>query len=71
MSQGEWLTALGIAARAESLMAKNPASATQLYEALERLVAPDKMGTLFKALAFLPNAALTAPGFEGRRYEAA
>jgi SAM-dependent MidA family methyltransferase len=36
-----------------------------LAAALDRLTAPEKMGTLFKALAFLPDLAATAPGFEG------
>jgi SAM-dependent MidA family methyltransferase len=58
------LKALGIAARAQALAAKNPASAPALAAALERLTAPAAMGTLFKALAFLPGMAATAPGFE-------
>ena len=64
IGQGALLTALGMATRAQGLAAKNPASAQELAAALERLTAPDKMGTLFKALAFLPPAAVNAPGFE-------
>jgi SAM-dependent MidA family methyltransferase len=71
VTQGALLQALGIAARAQSLKAKNPGSAALLDAALERLTAPEAMGTLFKALAFLPGMAATAPGFEGRGHETA
>lgn len=64
IGQGALLTALGMATRAQGLAAKHPASAPDLTAALERLTAPDKMGTLFKALAFLPPAAGSAPGFK-------
>ena len=63
VSQGTLLAALGIATRAQSLISANPATASLIYDALERLTAPQKMGTLFKALAFLPPAATLAPGF--------
>jgi NADH dehydrogenase [ubiquinone] 1 alpha subcomplex assembly factor 7 len=63
VSQGTLLANLGIAARAEKLISANPDTASQIYDALERLIAPQKMGTLFKALAFLPPAAAVAPGF--------
>jgi SAM-dependent MidA family methyltransferase len=64
IGQGALLAALGIAARAQALMAKNPASAADVSAALSRLTAPDQMGTLFKALAFLPPGAARAPGFD-------
>jgi SAM-dependent MidA family methyltransferase len=71
IGQGALLKALGIGARAQSLAAKNPGSKAALEAALERLTAADKMGTLFKALAFLPGMAATAPGFEETGHEAA
>jgi NADH dehydrogenase [ubiquinone] 1 alpha subcomplex assembly factor 7 len=64
IGQGALLTALGIAARAQSLAARNPASLPDLTAALARLTGPEAMGTLFKALAFLPPAAISAPGFD-------
>ena len=71
IGQGALLKALGIEARAQMLAAKNPGSAEALAEALSRLTAPDRMGTLFKALAFLPGMAVSAPGFEEQAYETA
>ena len=70
IGQGALLQALGINLRAQSLAARNPASAAQIAAALQRLTAPDKMGTLFKALAFLPPGAATAPGFAHARSSA-
>lgn len=71
ITQGHFLTALGIGARAQSLAAKNPGSEASLTAALERLTGPAAMGSLFKALAFLPGMAATAPGFEEMRHETA
>lgn len=56
VEQGKFLTALGIAERAQKL---GPQTNTQL----ERLVSPDQMGTLFKALAIMPNGTSKPPGF--------
>src|SRR5690606_37911130 len=64
VGQGALLAALGIATRAQALAAKNPQSAPELAAALERLTSPEKMGTLFKALALLPANAMQAPGFD-------
>jgi len=64
IGQGAFLHALGIGARAQVLAAKNPASTPELAAALNRLTAPGEMGTLFKALAFLPANAPRAPGFD-------
>ncbi len=63
--QGELLGRLGIAQRAEAL-ARNlsgPALETHI-SAFERLTSPAEMGTLFKALAIVPSAALLPPGFD-------
>jgi SAM-dependent MidA family methyltransferase len=61
--QGEFLIQMGLAERAAQLIKTNPASAPDLRAALERLVAPQQMGTLFKALAFVPPSTGTPPGF--------
>ena len=65
IGQGTLLTALGIAARAHSLAARHPAETPTLKAALVRLTGDDGMGRLFKALAFLPRAAHSVPGFAG------
>ncbi len=62
-AQGEFLADLGITARAEQLMTAHPASAQTLFAAIERLIGPDRMGNLFKALAVLPSSAGKPPGF--------
>ncbi len=61
--QGEFLADLGITGRAEQLMKTNPAAAQNLFAAVERLIGPDQMGNLFKAMAFLPPSAAKPPGF--------
>ena len=58
--QGALLRDLGIVERAERL-GMGPDSPVGL--ALSRLVEADKMGTLFKALAIVPQSAPTPPGF--------
>ncbi|MBO9622252.1 MAG: SAM-dependent methyltransferase [Sphingomonas sp.] len=57
VTQGEFLTRLGIAERTASLSLAAPDRAAQLATDRERLVAPDQMGDLFKVIA------LTAPGW--------
>jgi NADH dehydrogenase [ubiquinone] 1 alpha subcomplex assembly factor 7 len=57
--QGPFLLDLGIAARAERLIQTDAAVAT----ALDRLVNPQQMGTLFKALAIVAEGAPKPPGF--------
>ena len=51
-TQGEWLTALGIDARAAALARAAPARAEEIEVARARLTAPDQMGELFKVIAF-------------------
>jgi SAM-dependent MidA family methyltransferase len=63
--QGAFLQALGIRARAEALAAARPDKAELVARQLARLVDPDQMGTLFKAVAF-HSPGLPAPGFEDR-----
>ena len=64
VTQGKFLARLGLAERAEQLMKANPAKARDLLLAAGRLIGPDTMGTLFKALAFVPASAAAPPGFE-------
>ena len=49
--QGDWLRRIGIEARAEALIAANPAQAGSVRSALERLTGGDQMGGLFKVVA--------------------
>ncbi|GAA0267454.1 SAM-dependent methyltransferase [Alteraurantiacibacter aestuarii] len=51
VTQGEWLRALGIDQRAESLADFAPQHRQALMSARDRLVAPDQMGDLFKVMA--------------------
>jgi SAM-dependent MidA family methyltransferase len=60
--QGEFLLSLGIVQRAETL-SRNHLGDSQIRKQLERLIEPDQMGTLFKAMAILPPAAPTPAGF--------
>ncbi len=62
-AQGEFLADLGITGRAEQLMKSNPDAAQGLFAAIERLIGPQQMGNLFKALALLPPSAEKPPGF--------
>jgi SAM-dependent MidA family methyltransferase len=49
--QSDWLRRLSIDARADALARSNPDRAGDVHSALERLTAPDQMGSLFKVLA--------------------
>ncbi|WP_325063812.1 class I SAM-dependent methyltransferase [Pseudoblastomonas halimionae] len=49
-TQSDLLRALGIERRAEALIAAAPARTEEIASALDRLVSPEQMGTLFKAL---------------------
>jgi NADH dehydrogenase [ubiquinone] 1 alpha subcomplex assembly factor 7 len=63
VGQGQFLETLGIGARAEKLARLNKTEASMIAEAVDRLVKPEQMGTLFKALAILPPHAPAPPGF--------
>lgn len=64
VAQGEFLGRLGIAARANRLREKADSRQRQdLDLALRRLIAPEEMGTLFKALALVPRGVGTPAGF--------
>ncbi len=65
VTQGALLTRLGIEIRRRQLVKKAaPAQAQAIEAAIGRLIGPQEMGTLFKALAVLPAGAQTPPGFE-------
>jgi NADH dehydrogenase [ubiquinone] 1 alpha subcomplex assembly factor 7 len=63
VTQGSFLGALGIGARAERLKQAAPDQAGDVDAALKRLTAPEEMGTLFKALAVTAPGAPPLPGF--------
>ena len=63
LTQGEFLVRLGIGARAEALAAARPDLSDTIGRQLERLVAPDQMGELFKV------ACIHAPGFVPPAFE--
>jgi NADH dehydrogenase [ubiquinone] 1 alpha subcomplex assembly factor 7 len=64
VTQGGFLTALGIEARRDGLLAgANAAHRSAIEAAYERLISPDAMGDLFKVLALTDLALDTPPGF--------
>jgi SAM-dependent MidA family methyltransferase len=63
MPQGEFLEALGIVQRAATLAKGKLGSHPEIDGQLERLILPDRMGTLFKALAIMPDDKRTPAGF--------
>ncbi|MFD3266017.1 class I SAM-dependent methyltransferase [Phenylobacterium ferrooxidans] len=63
LTQGEFLVRLGIGARAEALTAARPDRSEVIERQLERLVSPDQMGELFKAVC-IHTPGLAPPGFE-------
>lgn len=64
VGQGVFLQNLGIKARAEKLQQSgNTAQRSDIEVALQRLTAPEAMGTLFKAIALTPPQAPQPAGF--------
>ncbi len=72
VEQGAFLAALGIVARAEKLAQSQArggrwtghlGEAPEVRRQLERLILPEQMGTLFKALAIVPKATPMPAGF--------
>ena len=63
LKQSDFLRRLGIEKRAVALAQAHPDKSGQIGRQLERLVAPDKMGDLFKVVC-LHAAGLKPPGFE-------
>ncbi len=63
VTQGEFLAGLGILDRMMALQRQNPGGREEIAVAVDRLINPAQMGTLFKALAILPKGAPKPPGF--------
>jgi SAM-dependent MidA family methyltransferase len=63
-TQGEFLHQMGIIERAQALSDAKPDHAPVIERQLERLIAPDQMGELFKACCLYYPATLAIPGFE-------
>jgi SAM-dependent MidA family methyltransferase len=64
LPQGVFLQRLGLASRAAMLARSAPAQAGRQLAAAQRLLAPEAMGRLFKALALCDAALPTPPGFD-------
>lgn len=64
ISQGSFLTNLGIEARFNALKNQNPTQTAQLNAAHSRLTHPQQMGSLFKVLAVYSPSTLLPEGFQ-------
>lgn len=62
LTQGQFLTRMGINDRAKALSAANPGSAADIAGAKARLVSPEQMGELFKVFC-AASSGLMPPGF--------
>lgn len=62
--QGWFLAQMGIGNRAEALAKEAPDRSELIADALERLTAPDQMGTLFKVLGAVSPGLALPPGLE-------
>jgi SAM-dependent MidA family methyltransferase len=63
VKQNAFLTALGLYQRSDILAQKHPHKAADLKLAVQRLTAPEAMGSLFKVCAVCPEQFQTLPGF--------
>jgi SAM-dependent MidA family methyltransferase len=63
VKQNAFLTALGLYQRSDVLAQKHPHKADDLKLAVQRLTAPEAMGSLFKVIAVCPENFPTLPGF--------
>jgi SAM-dependent MidA family methyltransferase len=63
VKQNAFLTALGLYQRSNNLAQKHPHMAENLKLAVQRLTAPEAMGSLFKVLAVCPATLPILPGF--------
>lgn len=63
VKQNAFLTALGLYQRSDMLARRHPEAATALKQAVQRLTAPEAMGSLFKVCAVCPATFPTLPGF--------
>lgn len=65
VTQGQWLTRMGIETRARMLTQKaTPTQIEDIEGARRRLAGPEEMGTLFKVLGLVHPALPDVPGFE-------
>jgi NADH dehydrogenase [ubiquinone] 1 alpha subcomplex assembly factor 7 len=63
ITQGDFLLALGLDLRSQSLMKARPEKAAQIKSERDRLAAPDQMGRLFKVLCVTNDGAPTPAGW--------
>ena len=63
VKQNQFLSALGLYQRSDFLAQKHPEKALDLRLSVQRLTAPEAMGSLFKVLAVCPDHLPTLPGF--------
>ncbi len=63
VKQNAFLTSLGLYQRSDVLARRHPEKAIDLKLAVQRLTAPEAMGSLFKVLAICPPGTPTLPGF--------
>jgi NADH dehydrogenase [ubiquinone] 1 alpha subcomplex assembly factor 7 len=63
ISQGYFLTRLGIRERTATLTKANPARADEIAAATRKLTMPEEMGARFKAICLSPAGADAPPGF--------
>lgn len=63
LTQGAFLSRLGIAARAQALARARPDQAEVIARQLDRLTGADQMGLLFKALCLYPRGDAPPPAF--------
>lgn len=64
VKQNYFLTALGLYQRSDKLAQHHPHKALDLRASVQRLTAPEAMGSLFKVLAVCPPSFAPLPGFE-------
>lgn len=65
VQQGAFLLALGLEARASTLIRANPSCATDVMSAVERLAGEAYMGALFKVACLSSPGLAPPPGFDG------
>ena len=63
IQQGYFLDRLGAHERSRALAAANPGRADEITAAVKKLVAPEDMGSRFKAICLAPKDAAIPPGF--------
>jgi len=64
IQQGSFLARMGIGCRAQALAEAKPDHVEAVADELERLTAPDQMGTLFRVLGAVSPGLALPPGLE-------